>query len=649
MDARWGSRAGVAAFALGVSLAAPAALNLGVGLAAADTHDTDAAGPAKSEAARPGRDAAAAGAPRPAAGVAAPRSAAAESPVPARESAAGSEPARASARAGASADRNRAAVRPAPSVVVAVPAEGAPAPAADSRAADVAVPAAETVAASSAQLTPAPAAVAAVPASVPPAEAVAAAAVAAPAPGLVTTDVRSRRLPATPVADFVAGAMLLARRTLPGSASAAVVEPAAVTVLDPNQHVLLIGVDGTNLSAILADDYNQAFFDLMDTGTTAVATMVGHTTISNPSWTGILTGVWSETAGVSNNVFTPWTYDTWPTVFNQLETLDPSIATTVIGDWEVIAQIAGAGSVPADTIVFYPQINDSWLETDDAVGARSIEAIQNTVPGVPSFQMTYFVGVDDTGHDTYGAGSPEYAEALRNVNDNIADIMAAVDAWEAANPGEEWTVIAVTDHGQVLDAPLSPLLAGLLAHGFQSPLETTVWVIADGPDFADGHINNTYSQVDITPTILRLFGYDPEPYSAGVPLMDKFASDYLPAIPGQASLKNALSDAIDMYGYPDVTTDLALAIRTLVATVPYFVYTAVEGITAGLPEFLALPIKFIGAIIYQLVNIPAQLIVRLTGVTGNQIIPPQLWPYNPVPGTQPVPPTAAVPVGALAV
>lgn len=459
-------------------------------------------------------------------------------------------------------------------------------------------------------------------------------------------------LPGGPFADFLSGALLLVRRAILGTEnvlSSAAVEPPAVTAADPNQHVLLIGVDGTNLSAILADPYNQAFFDLMDTGTTAAATMVGHTTISNPSWTGILTGVWSETAGVSNNVFTPWTYDTWPTVFNQLETLDPSIATTSIGNWEVIAQIAGAGSVPADTIVFYPQINGSWLETDDAVGARSVEAIQNTVPGAPSFQMTYFVGVDDTGHDTYGAGSPEYAAALRNVNDNIADIMAAVDAWEAANPGEQWTVIAVTDHGQVLDAPLSPLLAGLLAHGFQSPLETSVWVIADGPDFADGYVNNTYSQVDITPTVLRLFGFDPEPYSEGVPLMDKFASDYLPAIPGQAALKNALGDALDMYGYPDVMTDLVLAIRTLVATVPYFVYTAVEGITAGLPEFLALPIKFLGAIIYQLVNIPAQLIVRATGVTGNQIIPPQLWPYNPVPGTQPVPPTASVPAAAVAV
>ena len=56
-----------------------------------------------------------------------------------------------------------------------------------------------------------------------------------------------------------------------------------------------------------------------------------------------------------------------------------------------------------------------------------------------------------------------------------------------------------------------------------------------------------------------------------------------------------------------------------------------------------MPVLFLGAVAYQIVNIPAQFMVRLTGVTGNQLIPPKWWPYNPVPGVQPVPATA-VPV-----
>ena len=121
-------------------------------------------------------------------------------------------------------------------------------------------------------------------------------------------------------------------------------------LVDPTQqHVLVIGVDGTNFEQILADDENENFFGVIDTGTTAASSIVGHTTISNPSWTAILTGAWGERTGVINNVFTPWTYDKWPTVFNQLEAFDSDIETTTIADWDVISAIAGAGSIPPTT------------------------------------------------------------------------------------------------------------------------------------------------------------------------------------------------------------------------------------------------------------------------------------------------------------
>ncbi|MCB0923563.1 MAG: alkaline phosphatase family protein [Mycobacterium sp.] len=405
----------------------------------------------------------------------------------------------------------------------------------------------------------------------------------------------------------------------------------------------MIGIDGTDLSSILADEFNQNLFDLMDGGTTAVSTIVGHTTISNPSWTGVLTGVWSETAGVINNVFTPWTYDTWPTVFNQLETYDPTIETTTIANWSVIAQIAGAGSIPSDTILYYPKINDSWLDTDDAVGAASVDAILSTAAGVPSFQFTYFVGVDETGHEFGGSGTPEYAEALRNVDQNIGDIIAAVDAWELANPGEEWTVIVTTDHGQAAHRP------GFIVHGFQSPPETTTFVIANGGGFVPGAVNNTYLNIDVTPTVTQMFGIAPEPYSEGKPLIDRSASDYLPILPGQDALHLALSDAIGMYGYPDILTDLSLAVRTIAATVPYVVYTVFNDLAAAVPEFLQFPVELLGAMIYQIVNIPAQIIARLTGVTGNSIIPPDLWPYTTVPGVQTPPSAEALPEPFLCV
>lgn len=409
-------------------------------------------------------------------------------------------------------------------------------------------------------------------------------------------------------------------------------------------HVLVIGIDGTNLSAILSDPKNVNLQALMTGGTTAASTMVGHITMSNPSWTGILTGVWSEKTGLFNNVFTPWTYDKWPTIFNQLEAYDRNIETIAIADWENIAQIAGAGSIPADVIKFFPKYNNSWLDTDDLVGQASVDAINGTTAGVSSFNFTYFVGVDDTGHES-DAGSQQYKEALNNVDENVGEIMKAVNDWNIAHPDEKWTVLVTTDHGQV-PWPTIRLGSDMRAHGFQTPWETTTFVIANGTGFEPGAINNTYSNIDITPTVASLFGLTPASYSAGKPLMDLAGSDYKPVTPGFDGINQALTDAIAMYGYPDVVTTMALDLRTIVGFVPYFVYSVFNGLSADMTGPLKLPIQFLGAVLYQAVNIPAQIIARLTGVTGNQIIPPDLWPYTTVPGVQPLPPappTAAVP------
>jgi hypothetical protein len=419
------------------------------------------------------------------------------------------------------------------------------------------------------------------------------------------------------------------------TAAARVAHAETVAAGDPN-HVLVIGIDGTNLSSILSDDANQSLFELINTGTSGAGTIMGHTTISNPSWTGILTGVWGETAGVTANVFTPWTYDTWPTIFNQLETYDPDIQTSSISNWDVIAKISGAGTIPADTIKYYrPASDEEYEEADNEVGAASVLQIQNTSAAESSFQFTYFGGVDEAGH-LYGSGSEEYTAALANVDVNVGAIMDAIEAWETAHPtATPWTVILTTDHGQ------NPDRAGILAHGFQTPIETTVFVIANGPDFQQGAVNNTYTNVDVTPTVSALLGLAPEPYSEGRVLMDLSGNDYRPILPGEDALQEALTNAIGMYGYPDIVQDLALTWRTIATTIPWAIYTAFDSLSSGLPEFLNLAVKFIGAICYNIAYIPAQIVARITGVTGNAIIPVDWWPWTPTPGTQTESPAAA--------
>ena len=384
-------------------------------------------------------------------------------------------------------------------------------------------------------------------------------------------------------------------------------------IADPNPNVLVIGVDGANLSRILADDYNQAFFALMNQGTTAASSIAGHTTLSNPSWTAILTGAWGEKTGVINNIWTPWTYDKFPTVFTMLESNLPNIVTTNIADWDVINAIAGTGEYYVDHNIFIPhQANDPyWDLTDDLVGQATIDAINNTPTGTPTFMFTYFVGVDENGHN-YGGGSEEYKLALRNVNDNIADILAAVEAWEAANPDEgKWTIIVVTDHGHTSQQGFG--------HGFQTPNETSTFVIATGPYFEEGWVNPTYEIVDTTPTVLTLFGVDVPGYADGSSLTTKYGSDLKPA-----DLHQALQDMIATNHEPPLLTQVALGARTIFASIPYFIMDFTVGT----------PFAFLGDILYVPTNFVAQIVAMLTGVRGASIfpiLPPPApnWPSDP--------------------
>jgi hypothetical protein len=381
------------------------------------------------------------------------------------------------------------------------------------------------------------------------------------------------------------------------------------SVVDPlNQHVLLIGVDGTNLSRILADPENDNFFELMDEGTTAASSIVGHTTISNPSWTAILTGVWGERTGVINNVFTPGTYDKFPTIFNQLEGENDAIKTMAIADWDVIGGIAQAGSDPADVVTFVPQIegDTNWLYTDDAVGLATKAAIESADP--PNFLFSYFVGVDENGH-MYGGASEQYKLAIENVDENLGLIMDA-----AATSGEQWTIIVVTDHGHQPEKGLG--------HGFQTPDETSTFVIASGADFGEGLVNPEYQIVDTTPTVMNLFGFAPRAGSDGVTLQSLSDSDEDPV-----NLHQALMDEIATNKSPDALTNVALSLRTVFATVPYYIYQFKNDAGASLPSFLVVPVGLIFDGLYLATNIPAQIVAFATGVSGASIFP--LFPPPP--------------------
>lgn len=415
---------------------------------------------------------------------------------------------------------------------------------------------------------------------------------ATPAPAPVS--VPTLPVPASPVGP--ASSVTASVSTVTGrirSRTAGVVASAAPLADPPPVHVLLIGTDGTNLSKVLADPANVGFFNLMDESVTGATTLVGHTTISGPSWSTILTGAWDNKTGVINNIFNPKPYDSWPTVFNLLEYNKPEIETAVVADWQYINDMAAAGGYAADTNTYISKINDSWADTDAAVTQNTIDLITNTT-AASSFIFSYQVQVDEAGH-SFGGGSPEYKAAINNVSVNIQAIMDAVAAREQST-GEDWSVIVTTDHGHQQSVGFG--------HGFQSPNETSSFVIADlAGDTNDGKQNLNYTTADITPTIVDLFGVPLRSDFDGVPLQTKNSSIVSPV-----NLNRALTDAIGMYGYPNIGTDLALGVRTVVASVPYFLDIITNTITGQLQALVDQQIFLISALAQG-----AQFVVQLSG------------------------------------
>ena len=411
--------------------------------------------------------------------------------------------------------------------------------------------------------------------------------------------------------------------------------------------MLLIGTDGTNMSKVLEYAYDEptsGFRIVMDQGVTGTTSFVGHTTLSGPSWSTILTGAWDNKTGVFNNIFSPVPYNSWPTAINLIEYNEPEVDTAVIANWQYINDIAAAGGYPADVNDFV-EFDTSWEVTDDLVVQATIEQINTTSASDSSFIFSYQVAVDEAGHEA-GGDSPEYRAALINTSENIAAIMTAIDAWEAANPGQQWTVITTTDHGHQPQAGFG--------HGFNSPLETSSFVIFDleGDDTNDGQQNLGYSNTDITPTILNLFGIAQRSDFDGVPLEEKADGVVAPV-----DLKQSLTDTLGLYGFPQAAIDFTLSVRTIVGAVPYFLNIFVNQATSflqgvvdqeiflvsTLAQVAELAVGFIGGALVDVTQVIAGVVARLT---GSGVIPPTDPPLPPNPGAALLP-AAAVPPSVL--
>ncbi len=273
---------------------------------------------------------------------------------------------------------------------------------------------------------------------------------------------------------------------------------------DPADQVIntvVIGLDGTMLDQVKAAD-TPNLHRLIAEGTSGRSSILGHPTISGPSWSTVLTGVWHTKHGVVDNSFEGADYEAYPSVFTRIENGNLQMRTVSISTWGGIATIAGSGDPAADVVVTTPGAG-SGAATDAATAEAVADEI--TANG-PEFLFTQLDQVDGAGHSS-GTGGSEYEPALESVDTEVGKIVDAVDARSEAT-GEKWTILVTSDHGHRPEG----------GHGGQSDAEGTTFVIARGAGYEAGAVDDTLTIADITPTVLDNLGFEQPAGLDGTPI-----------------------------------------------------------------------------------------------------------------------------------
>ena len=201
--------------------------------------------------------------------------------------------------------------------------------------------------------------------------------------------------------------------------------------------VLIIGIDGVrgDVANIVSSEDNSAFGRMQEEGAWTYSSDVGPISVSGPSWSSMLTGVWCDRHGVYDNGFENHKLDSNPDIFELMEAFDPSIETTSLVYWE-----------PIDTTIIGKNIADNQerFEEDEDLHSRAVEILRDE-----SSLDVLFVAYDDPDYAGHRHGfsplSEEYVEAVKLADQRSFELLEILD--DRITIGEDWLVIITSDHG----------------------------------------------------------------------------------------------------------------------------------------------------------------------------------------------------------
>ncbi|MCX4093996.1 alkaline phosphatase family protein [Nocardia sp. alder85J] len=321
---------------------------------------------------------------------------------------------------------------------------------------------------------------------------------------------------------------------------------------DAVNKVAVIGIDGclyTELLAAVTPNLQR----LAAEGTLSRYSLAPHTTISCPSWSAALTGFWDTRTGICDNDGScrPEVFATYPTVFHRVKTAAPHRRTASVATWDTISTIARTGDPHADVIITAGANRYGTYGCEADVDTATAAATVAEITAGTDLVFTHFDQVDIAGHTLRAANPQAYRDAISRVDVLVGGIVTAVDT-RAQTHGERWTVLVTTDHGHKPQG----------GHGGQTAYETASFVIARGPDLPAGRHHNGFSLIDLTPTVLDLFGLPPVPELDGKSFRTGGSADPSQPVPDTPVIGHPADPATTRLTGLPVPIDTGCVIRT---------------------------------------------------------------------------------------
>jgi len=231
--------------------------------------------------------------------------------------------------------------------------------------------------------------------------------------------------------------------------------------------VLIIGIDGVRADALqIANTPNLD--SLAANGLFTYNAWCLGITVSGPSWSTIMTGVWYPKHGVTDNSYVGSKYSTYPYFPTLAKQVKPNLNCIQVTEWN-----------PMSDNVY----NDGWnkkIKTgDDGNNYLTAQIAAPILRDSADLDLlfVYFDKVDLTGHALgFNPTIPAYIRAIESVDTTVGTVMRALyDRPNYAN--EDWLVLLTTDHGGIAKG-----------HGGNTDDERRIWWIGTGTNIVKQQI-----------------------------------------------------------------------------------------------------------------------------------------------------------------